>query len=278
MQAIEPSSMDYARDFVAYFLGMLWQALLSLPSVFGTNWIAILVTVLIFVLTLFIKMRRTSFNAVKIHWKENLKDGIVITLIVWVFVFAFNITKTIYDNHRNLINSNKSLQTKLENSQSDKQEQLKTKNLEVPRKQQAPIINVYTSPPDRRIPATRRNEIVRTLAKNPDNAYVIAPANDREAFQLAVDIWGILKDAGWSLPGGDIYNEVGQHDPGIIIESYGEKGEGVQGGGSVQDNVAIVLMNTMNQINLRARAVSGSEKDMAPGKFLRIIVGPRPPS
>jgi len=139
-------------------------------------------------------------------------------------------------------------------------------------------ITINNTPPDRRIPATTRNSIVKILSQNPAKAYICAPANDREAFQLASDIWGLLKDASWGLPGGAIANLIGQTDPGITIEVYGETEEAGQDMANIKNTPAMVFMSAMNQIKLDTKAVPGSDKDVALGKFLRIIIGPRPPS
>lgn len=264
MQAIEPFSMDYARDFVAYFANMLWQALLSLPNVFGTTWVAILVTALILLLTLIVKMRRHGIIAVKTHWKENLKDGIVITIIVWGFVFALNFTKTIYENHRSLTNSNKSLGAEIEKIQSEKQALLKTRKQEAPNRQQIPPINVYASPPDRRIPATKRDYIVKSLINSPAIAYVSALSTDRETYELGLDVWGVLRDARWNLPGGKLGELNSFVDTGITIKINR----------TTAIEPAMLFMTLMNEIKMDPNVVIDDE---IIGDYIIIQVGPRPP-
>ena len=265
MQVIEPFSIDYARDFAWYYVGMLWHALLSLPSVFGTTWASILVTILIFVLTLIFKMRRYGINAVKTHWKENIKDGMVVTLIVWSSLFVLNFTKTIYDNHRILLSSNKDLRAEIEKLQVDNQATVKERKTEPKERPQSQIIKVYTSPPDRRIPATRRDYIVKTLAKNPAKAYVGALSTDREAYELASDIWGVLRDARWNLPGGKIAELIGHMDPGITIRING----------TTAIEPVMVFKSILSEIKLDANVVIDNE---VIGDHLVIQVGTRPPS
>ncbi len=277
MQAIEPFSLAYARELIEFYLGMLYQTLLSMPSMFGTTWRAILITALIFMLTLFVKMRRQGIDAMKTHWKENLKDGIIVTFIVWGSFFVLNFAITIYDAHKKLSRSSNYFMTEIEKNRNDNIVKVTPKEPKEQEKKQKQIINVYTSPSDRRIPATKRDYIVKTLTKYPAEAYVGALSTDREAWELASDIWGVLRDARWNLPGGQIAELIGHMDPGITIESYGETGGSAQETGDVQDNAAIVFMKAINQINLQATTVIGSEKRVAPGKFLRILIGPRPP-
>jgi hypothetical protein len=274
MQAIESFSLAYARDLIAFYILMLSRAIQALLDALGTTILAIILAICIFVAPLAYKLFTAGLEAMKQHWKENIRFSVVITLCLWGGLYFLFFIRAIYEDHRVLSHSNISLRGELDTAKKEAQKALKP---EAPPKQQTPVINIYNAPPDRRIPATRRDSIVRALARIKSKAYVAAPANDREAYQLAMEIFGILKDAGWNLPGGGVGSEIGQQDPGITIESYVGKGESVQEMGSVQDNAATVLMDTMNQINLHAIAVIGSTPGLVPGKFLRIIVGQRPP-
>lgn len=66
---------------------------------------------------------------------------------------------------------------------------------------------------------------------------------------MALEIWGILIDAGWELPGGKIAELIGRMDPGITIKINGELAE----------QPAITFRDTMNQIKLDAKVVTDNE-------------------
>lgn len=270
MQAIDPFSLHYVRLVVAFYAGILWQAFLSLLGVLGTTGYAILVAAFIFVLTLIIKLLRHGIDAMRQHWKENLKDGVVVTLAVWVLMLILSFTRTIYENHRILSSSNETLKTELNKYKSDNNTSIITNIHKAQIGQPPQIINKITvnvSPPDRRIPAKSRDTIVNILSKKPGRAFVSALANDREAYQLALDIWGVLKDAGWSLPGGKIANWIGQLDPGITVEIHDTVGAELE---SLE-----VFGTAMGPMRLDVR--TAIDNTVIRGT-LRIYIGPRPPN
>jgi hypothetical protein len=128
-------------------------------------------------------------------------------------------------------------------------------------------ITVNSSRPDRRIPATSHASMVKILAKKPGTVYVGAPANDQEAYQLALDIWGLLKKAGWRLPGGKIAEIISRLDPGITLEIHDVEGAEI---GSLE-----VFHTAMNPMGLDIRTAIDNE--LVKGS-IRINVGPRPPN
>ena len=124
-------------------------------------------------------------------------------------------------------------------------------------------ISVVNSSTERRIPSISRDSIVKILSRDPANAYVGALAPDPEAFGLATDIWVVLKDAGWNLPGGRIAELIGRMDPGITIKLNGDQAK----------QSAVVFRDTMNKIKLDAEIITDNE--IAPDAVV-IYVGPRP--
>src|SRR3990172_10504706 len=121
MQTIDPFSLHYVRLVVEFYASMLWQSFFSLLGALGTTAYAILVAVAIFILPLIIKISRHGIKAMKQHWKENLKEGVVVTLIVWGLMVVLIFTKTIYENHRILSSSNDALKAELNKYRSDNQ-------------------------------------------------------------------------------------------------------------------------------------------------------------
>jgi hypothetical protein len=278
MQPFAYFSLDYARDLIVFYAYMFPRAFHALSDALSTTFLAIALAVCIFLVALLYMLVRGGIEAMKRHWKENLRIGAFITLALWGAVYILFFIRAIYENHRVLYDSNISLQDDLKTVRQEAQDLLRTREPEAPPEQETPGINIYNAPTDRSIPATRRDSIVKTLARIKCKAYVAASANDREASRLAMEIFGILKDAGWNLPGGGVGSEIGRQGPGITIESYDEKTGSTRRIEGVPDNAAIVFVNALKQLNLQARAVAGGERGLVSGKFLRIIVGPRPPS
>jgi TRAP-type uncharacterized transport system fused permease subunit len=113
MQAIESFSLAYALDLIAFYAHMLSQAFQALSDALGTTFLAIVLAVCIFLVTLLYKFVRGGIEAMKQHWKENLKDEAIITLAFWGALYFLFFIRAIYEDHRVLSNSNSTVSADL---------------------------------------------------------------------------------------------------------------------------------------------------------------------
>jgi hypothetical protein len=83
-----------------HLLGASWA---SLVASLGTTTLAILAGLGIFILSLVVTAYRKGLESVKAHVTQTLRDGVTLTLIVWVALYGWNVAKTIYVDHRELV-------------------------------------------------------------------------------------------------------------------------------------------------------------------------------
>ncbi|MGD1210941.1 MAG: hypothetical protein ABR973_06240 [Candidatus Acidiferrales bacterium] len=86
------------------------------------------------------------------------------------------------------------------------------------------IGNIPQKLPPRRIPPDKRDEIVALLGRRPAKASVVAIADNAEAFDLAQDLYDVLKAAGWTMVDEtvSVFMVVGRPERGMMIKVHGE--------------------------------------------------------
>jgi len=94
-----------------FYKEIFLKALADTPGLVSSNWIAVCVSIIAFAVTFFFKVRRQdSFKtaktwrgklaAVRDHWKQNLRDGVLIAGALWLLLFVISLTRAIYISHK----------------------------------------------------------------------------------------------------------------------------------------------------------------------------------
>jgi len=96
-----------------FYYKIFRQALADTPGLVSSNWLAILMSVVILGTVFLIKIqrqqsyreattRREKLAAMRDQWKQNLRDSFLVTLAAWTLLFAMSLAKTLYTDHRDV--------------------------------------------------------------------------------------------------------------------------------------------------------------------------------
>ena len=88
---------------------LLKNAFLDMPSLVSSNWLAVGMTVTVFVLTLLFMYLKNDWEYMKRQWKENIFIGIIAVMAGWIGLYLLSVTLTVYQDHRQLASTNDSL-------------------------------------------------------------------------------------------------------------------------------------------------------------------------
>jgi len=83
-----------------HLLGASWS---SLVASLGTTNVAIFAALGTFLLSLALMAYRKGLVSVKAHLTQTLRDGVLLTLVVWLLLYGWNVAKTIYIDHQALV-------------------------------------------------------------------------------------------------------------------------------------------------------------------------------
>jgi len=103
-----------------FYKEILFRTLLATPVLVSSNWLAAGVSVSVLVLTFILKVRsqqgyryartwREKLTAAREHWKQNLGDGVLITLGAWMLLFLVSFIQTNYGDRQLLHEETKRL-------------------------------------------------------------------------------------------------------------------------------------------------------------------------
>jgi hypothetical protein len=93
-----------------YYKEIILRALFETPTLVSSNWVAVAASIVVFVGTFTIRVRRQQTYKEAVKWREKLtamrdhwlRDGfisVIVTTIVWLLLFAVSLTRTLYSDH-----------------------------------------------------------------------------------------------------------------------------------------------------------------------------------
>jgi hypothetical protein len=97
---------------IPYISRLLKQALLEMPPIVSSNWVAVLVAITVFFLTLWF-MYLHGRSSKKNQWKEDIFIGLAVVVVASCFLYAYGIVLTIYNDHQQLVHANSSQQNEI---------------------------------------------------------------------------------------------------------------------------------------------------------------------
>jgi hypothetical protein len=114
------------------------RALANTPALISSNWLAVLVSILIFMATVFMRIWlhesyknanawRAKLRAVREQLRPALRGGAVLTICAWVLLFIVSLTRTVYQDHRELTNQVSSSQQERDKARIER-DSLKAEN------------------------------------------------------------------------------------------------------------------------------------------------------
>jgi len=112
-EVCETKSDTIASVMWPFYKMIIHRAIIETPAVVSSNWIAVAVAAIIFVATLILRSRRQQgykqaatfrgkVSAVFGQWMQLLRDGVALSLIGWLFVFAISLASTVYAEHQQI--------------------------------------------------------------------------------------------------------------------------------------------------------------------------------
>ncbi len=86
-----------------HFLNLVVRSIHAIPSSLGSTWIGLLFPLLVFLITQAVILSKDGWDAMRRHWKTNVKRGIAVTVIAWSLFFVWCFTRTTFDDHMTLV-------------------------------------------------------------------------------------------------------------------------------------------------------------------------------
>jgi hypothetical protein len=202
-----------------FYKEILFRALLATPVLVSSNWLAAGVSVSVLVLTFIVKVRsqqgyryaktwREKLTSTRDHWKQNLRDGVLITLGAWTLLFVVSLIQTNYDDRKVLREETERLRDI--NAQASKERQECEKRASDKASSGPRIVKTSGSGRlDRDLNEQQSDHLYRQLKEFAENAakkefatisIVQAYPEDRESRRLANRLTRIFADAHWKIP------------------------------------------------------------------------------
>lgn len=88
---------------VQHLLDLLHASWSSLLASLGTTTLAVIVAVGTFLLSLVLMAVRGGITSLRAHISQTLRDGLILTAIVWSLLYGWNVAKTVYSDHEQLV-------------------------------------------------------------------------------------------------------------------------------------------------------------------------------
>jgi hypothetical protein len=98
-----------------HLFNLLSRAWHSSVGSLGSTTLAIVFAAIIFLGIQALKTYRNRHSMQEFwrtHWKENIRDGVIVTACVWAILFSWNVSKTVYEDHVGLVTANTMLSVK----------------------------------------------------------------------------------------------------------------------------------------------------------------------
>ena len=173
-----------------------------MPTVFSTNWNAVLASVGIFTVTNLIKLARHGLAAMKAQWKENIAVGLLVTLAAWFLLFGWSVIHIVFADHQSLVAKNHELSVRVNQLTGSETVACKPKDEEIRGLRARLARQCYF--PDRHLTQEQKDALhhrLEELRKGMREARVAIGCfvDDSESNRFMGELALVMENAGWKV-------------------------------------------------------------------------------